>query len=135
MPSLASPTNSARPSSDHATAVTEPGRVTVATRRNGRSAKVLISVPLKTARYRVSGEKAPQTTFPALRIGLSTPPFGTTQRGRFRERGRWSFLDVDDRERTVVLYLTGHEYRRVVLTVDDPEALIEKLRARIPERG
>ena len=71
----------------------------------------------------------------ALRIGLSTPPFGTTQRGRFRERGRWSFLDVDDRERTVVLYLTGHEYRRVVLTVDDPEALIEKLRARVPERG
>ena len=68
----------------------------------------------------------------ALRIGLSTPPFGTTQRGRFREHGRWSFLDVDDRERTVVLYLTGHEYRRVVLTVDDPETLIEKLRTAFP---
>jgi hypothetical protein len=71
----------------------------------------------------------------AFKVGLSTPPFGTTQRGRFREHGRWSFLDVDDRERAVVLDLTGHDYRRVVLTVDDPETLIEKLRERVPERG
>ena len=69
-----------------------------------------------------------------LKIGLSTPPFGTTQRGRFREHGRWSFIDVDDRERAVVLDLTGHEYRRVVLTVDDPEAFVQKLRERLPER-
>jgi len=70
----------------------------------------------------------------AWKIGLSTPPFGTTQRGRFREHGRWSFFDVDDRERAVVLDLSGHEYRRVVLTVDDPEAFVEKLRGRRPER-
>ena len=69
-----------------------------------------------------------------MKIGLSTPPFGTTQRGRFREHGRWSFIDVDDRERAVVLDLTGHEYRRVVLTVDDPEAFVQKLRERLPER-
>ncbi len=71
----------------------------------------------------------------AFKIGLSTPPFGTTQRGRFREHGRWSFLDVDDRERTAVLDLTGHEYRRLVLTVDDPEAFVQKLRERLPDRG
>ena len=71
----------------------------------------------------------------ALKVGLSTPPFGTTQRGRFREHGRWSFLDVDDRERAVVLDLTGHDYRRVVLTVDHPETMIEMLRERVPERG
>ena len=67
----------------------------------------------------------------AVKIGLSLPPFGTTQRGRFREHGRWSFLDVDDRERAVVLDLTGHEYRRLVLTVDDPESFLQKL----PDRG
>jgi hypothetical protein len=67
----------------------------------------------------------------ALKLGLSTPPFGTTQRGRFRERGRWSFLDVTDRERTVVLDLTGHRYRRVVLTVDDPEAFAASVRRRL----
>jgi hypothetical protein len=71
----------------------------------------------------------------AWRIGLSTPPFGTTQRGRFRERGQWSFLDVSDRERTVVLDLTGHKLRRVALTVDDPDAFVENLRERRPDRG
>ena len=71
----------------------------------------------------------------ALKVGLSTPPFGTTQRGRFREHGRWSFLDVDDRVRAVVLDLTGHEYRRVVLTVDDPESFVQKLRERLPDSG
>ena len=71
----------------------------------------------------------------AFKLGLSTPPFGTTQRGRFREHGRWSFLDVDDRERAVVLDLTGHEFRRAVLTVDDPESFLQKLRERLPDRG
>ena len=71
----------------------------------------------------------------AFRIGFSTPPFGTTQRGRFREHGRWSFLDVDDRERTVVIDLTGGEYRRVALSVDDPDAFAASLRERRPDRG
>lgn len=68
----------------------------------------------------------------AWRVGLSTPPFGTTQRGRFRREGGWSFLDVDDRERAVVLDLDGHELNRVALTVDDPRSLAEQLRERAP---
>jgi hypothetical protein len=71
----------------------------------------------------------------ALKVGLSTPPFGTTQRGRFREHGGWSFLDVTDRERTVVLDLTGHRYRRLALTVDDPETFAASVRERRPDRG
>ena len=67
----------------------------------------------------------------AGRVGLSTPPFGITQRGRFREHGAWSFLDVSDRERAVVLDLTGHKYRRVALTVDDPEAFAQSVRERV----
>ena len=70
----------------------------------------------------------------ALKAGLSTPPFGTTQRGRFREHGRWSFFDVNDRERAVVLDLDGHAFRRVGLTVDDPEAFAERVRGRLPDR-
>jgi hypothetical protein len=34
-----------------------------------------------------------------------------------------------------VIDLTGHAYRRVVLTVDDPEAFAASLRERRPERG
>jgi hypothetical protein len=66
----------------------------------------------------------------AGRVGLSTPPFGLTQRGRFREHRRWSFLDVDDRERAVVLDLIRHRFRRVVLTVDDPESFARRVRER-----
>jgi len=66
----------------------------------------------------------------AGKVGLSTPPFGITQRGRFRQHGSWSFFDVDDREHAVVLDLTGHRFRRVVLTVDDPEAFVRRLRER-----
>ena len=71
----------------------------------------------------------------AFRIGLSTPPFGTTQRGRFRERGKWSFFDVGDRERAVVLDLAGHRYRRIALTVDDPEGFAARVRERVPEHA
>jgi len=39
---------------------------------------------------------------------------------------------VSDRERTLVLDLAGHEYRRVVLTVDDPESLSQRIRERRP---
>ncbi len=45
------------------------------------------------------------------------------------------FLDVNDRERAIVLDLTGHTYRRVALTVDDPESLASYLRERVPDRG
>ena len=65
----------------------------------------------------------------------NTNYFVTTQRGRFREHGRWSFLDVTDRERTVVLDLTGHRYRRLALTVDDPETFAANVRERRPDRG
>jgi hypothetical protein len=89
----------------------------------------IVRVPYPTIRFVSVGLTDPPGAL-AWRIGLSTPPFGTTQRGRFREHGRWSFLDVDDRERAVVLDLAGHEFRRVVLSVDDPETLAARLRDR-----
>ena len=63
----------------------------------------------------------------AFRIGVSTAPLGNTRRGRFREGGRWSFWDVDDPERTLVIDLDGERYDRVVLTVDEPHALMQRL--------
>ncbi len=71
----------------------------------------------------------------AWRVGLSTPPFGTRHHGRVREGGRWSFLDVHDRERTVVLELEGHELGRVALSVDDPQTLAQQLRERASGAG
>ena len=94
----------------------------------------IVRVPYTTIRFVSVGLTDPPGAL-AWRIGLSTPPFGTTQRGRFREHGRWSFFDVADSERDVVLDLTGHEYRRLVLTVEDPESFFQKLHERVPVRG
>jgi hypothetical protein len=69
----------------------------------------------------------------AWRVGLSTAPFGERRRGRFREQGTWSFFDVSDPGRTVVLDLDGHALRRVALTVDDPEGTAARLRERLSE--
>jgi hypothetical protein len=88
-----------------------------------------VRVPYTSIRFVSVGLSDPPPAL-AWRLGLSTPPFGTTQRGRFREQGKWSFLDVNDRERALVLDLGDHEFRRVVLTVDDPEALAARLRER-----
>jgi hypothetical protein len=63
----------------------------------------------------------------SFRLGLSTAPLGNTRRGRFREGGRWSFYDVDDPERTLVIDLEGAQYTRVALTVDDPPSLMSRL--------
>ena len=66
----------------------------------------------------------------AWRLGVNVGPFGETRKGRFRVAGRWEFFDVDDRDRTVVLDTDGWRYRRVTLTVDDPETTARKLRAK-----
>ena len=63
----------------------------------------------------------------AVRIGLSTAPLGNTRRGRFRGGGQWSFWDVDDPERTIVIDLEGERYASVVLTVDEPHALLQRI--------
>ena len=67
----------------------------------------------------------------AWRVGVNVGPFGETRKGRFRVGGNWEFFDVDDRERTIVLDCDGWRYRRVTLTVDDPETTARKIRAKL----
>jgi hypothetical protein len=66
----------------------------------------------------------------ALKMGLTTAPFGDTRRGTFWSGGRRIFLDVNDAERAVVLDLEGNRNARVALTVDDPETFAAELRSR-----
>lgn len=67
----------------------------------------------------------------AWRVGVNAGPFGETRKGRFRVGGKWEFFDVDDRDRTVVIDCDGWRYRRVTLTVDDPETTARKIRAKL----
>jgi hypothetical protein len=65
----------------------------------------------------------------AWRLGMSTAPFGTTRRGRFRHEGRSEFLDLQDPEHAVVLDLTRAPFDRVAF--DAPEGFSEELRERL----
>jgi hypothetical protein len=67
----------------------------------------------------------------ALRVGLSTAPFGATRKGQFWWAGKRVFLDFEDPERAVVLELKGHSFARVAVEPDTEAGL---LAAQIRER-
>ena len=47
--------------------------------------------------------------------------------GSYRAGGAWTFFDVVDRQRAVVVELEGQPYRRLVVEVEDPEAVVASL--------
>ena len=57
---------------------------------------------------------------------------GVIVAGQFRRRGEWVFYDVVDRERTVVVELTGHRFARLVVEVADVPIALEALRTEVP---
>lgn len=57
---------------------------------------------------------------------------GVLLAGTFYQAGEgWVFFDVHDPERTVVLELEHEHYRRLVIEVADPAAVVEQLRSAI----
>ena len=92
--------------------------------------------PLHGGRLRLDrADRSARRSSPS-RSACRRPRSGSTQRGRFREHGRWSFFDVDDGERAVVLDLTGHEYRRARPDRRrSDESFVQKLRERLPDHG
>jgi hypothetical protein len=67
----------------------------------------------------------------ALRVGLSTAPFGATRKGQFWWAGKRVFLDFEHPERAVVLELKGHSFARIAV---EPDTDAEPLAAQIRER-
>jgi hypothetical protein len=47
--------------------------------------------------------------------------------GRFLYKGNWCFLSFENHERVLILELEGHEYKKVVLEMDNPESEKEKI--------
>jgi hypothetical protein len=47
--------------------------------------------------------------------------------GTFHRDGEKSFWNVSAPDRTVVIELTGEEYKRLYLTVDDPRAVVDQI--------
>jgi hypothetical protein len=64
-----------------------------------------------------------------LRVGTNLP--GVITAGRFLQSGGWAFWDVHDPKRSIAIYLHDDSYARVVIGVNDPEAVASAIRAAI----
>ena len=53
----------------------------------------------------------------------------------YRTDGEWEFWDVTDPEKTVVIELREETYKRLVVDVADPEAVVEQLGVRASADG
>jgi hypothetical protein len=103
-------------------------------RYSGLSRIAVLAEELRIPYAQIQGVAVGSTALPgtfAWRVGVNAGPFGETRKGRFRVGGAWEFYDVDDRDRTIVLDCDGWRYRRVTLTVDDPETTARKIRAKL----
>jgi hypothetical protein len=63
-----------------------------------------------------------------IRVGGTQLP-GVLLAGTFYQAGEWVFFDVHDPDRTVVLELEHEHYRRLVIEVSDPAAVVEQLKS------
>jgi hypothetical protein len=64
-----------------------------------------------------------------IRVGTNLP--GVITAGRFLQDGQWAFWDVHDPARSIAIYLHDDSYARVVVGVDDPQAIAAAIRAAI----
>jgi hypothetical protein len=64
-----------------------------------------------------------------LRVGTNLP--GVITAGRFLQSGGWAFWDVHDPKSSIAIYLHDDSYARVVIGVNDPEAVASAIRAAI----
>jgi hypothetical protein len=71
---------------------------------------------------------------PGLRLlGAELP--GVIVAGRFISNGERAFWDVRNPSKAVVIELRGERYARLVVEVDDPEAVVDAIHHALAERG
>jgi hypothetical protein len=75
-----------------------------------------------------------------FRLGTERVPYAAVRAGHMRVDGGWWLVCFDDPERVLVLELDGFEfalrpYRRLVLGVEEPEAVAAALAARLAPAG
>ena len=63
--------------------------------------------------------------------GLKLPGTGipVVTAGSFLSHGQWTFWDVHDPAKAVIIRLQDEHYSRLVVGVDDPAATVERVRA------
>lgn len=70
-----------------------------------------------------------QPSWLAFRIGTAIPGFDIYE-GKFYKSGEWHFLSYENRDKVITIDLEGHDYKKVVFEVENPEetqkAIIQK---------
>ncbi|MEV3936396.1 hypothetical protein AB0K52_10515 [Glycomyces sp. NPDC049804] len=103
-------------------------RLSGARRVFGRWRPLAIPLAAVTA---VRADPAAARAFPGARWGVATNIPGLVNLGSFRRGGSRDFWDVADPDRAIVVELDGAQYDRLLLEVDDPEAAVAAMRARL----
>lgn len=70
--------------------------------------------------------------FSGLWVGTRAP--GRLRAGHFYEGDGWTFWDVGDPEKAVLVRLENERYKRLVVEVSDPAATVAAVRKAIGER-
>lgn len=90
--------------------------------------KSTITVPLAHVTEITQDATEAAKTFHGLRVPGTAIP-GVLTAGTFRKSGEWTFWDVHDPDKAVVIGLNHEHYSRLVVGVDDPAATVEAGRA------
>lgn len=86
--------------------------------------------PLVASWKQVTGVRADPELgagFPGLKWGVGSYSPGGLSVGSFRGRDGLSFWDVKNPANTIVIDLSDHKYRRLVIEVDDPVGVIDSI--------
>lgn len=89
-----------------------------------------LGIPLSVVQE-VRVDPEPQALTSGLRLPGTWIP-GLLVAGTYRRPGLRSFLAVRQGRDALVLELEGHEYDRVVIDVDEPEAVADRIRRALP---
>jgi len=65
--------------------------------------------------------------------GTSVP--GVLTAGSFYQHGEWTFWDVRDPEKTIVVHLAHEHYKALVVEVDDPQRAAQTINAAVATAG
>ena len=93
--------------------------------------KSTLTVPLAHVAAIDRDVKEAGVVFHGLRLpGTGIP--GVLTAGSFLNHGQWSFWDVHDPAKAVIIRLHDEHYNRLVVGVDDPAATVQLVRAALP---
>jgi len=95
--------------------------------------KSAITVPLQHVAAVGQNLAEASAIWHGFKIGASIPGVLTT--GSFWSKGEWTFWDVHDPAKAVIIRLTHEHYARLVVGVDEPEAVAETIRRALDRQG